>query len=79
MWMEGEKREAPVHIVRLEALRQTKADRIALACPHCLTMLETAKAETKGDDKIVDIAEIVADHLLTSSDGDETTITTVKA
>lgn len=66
MWTDGEKREKPVHVIRLEALKAAKADRIALACPHCLTMLETAKAETRGDEKIVDIAEIVAERLTTS-------------
>lgn len=63
MWRDGERRESPVQVIRLEELRKTGAKRIALACPHCLTMLETARAETKGDDVLVDIAEIVADRL----------------
>lgn len=63
MWTDGERRESPVQVIRLEELRKTGAKRIALACPHCLTMLETARAETKGDDVLVDIAEIVADRL----------------
>lgn len=63
MWTDGEKRESPVQVIRLKELRKTGAKRIALACPHCLTMLETARAETKGDDVLVDIAEIVADRL----------------
>lgn len=69
MWMDGEKRESPVQVIRLEELRKTGAKRIALACPHCLTMLETARAETKGDDVLVDIAEIVADRLEVGSEG----------
>lgn len=68
MWTDGEKRQSPVQVIRLEELRKTGAKRIALACPHCLTMLETARAETKGDDVLVDIAEIVADRL---EDGSE--------
>lgn len=63
MWTDGERRESPVQVIRLEELRKTGAKRIALACPHCLTMLETARAETKSDDVLVDIAEIVADRL----------------
>lgn len=63
MWTDGERRESPVQVIRLEELRKTGAKRIALACPHCLTMLETARAETKGDDVLVDIAEIVAARL----------------
>lgn len=69
MWTDGEKRESPVQVIRLEELRKTGAKRIALACPHCLTMLETARAETKGDDVLVDIAEIVADRLEVGSEG----------
>ena len=69
MWTDGEKRESPVQVIRLEELRKTGAKRIALACPHCLTMLETARAETKGDDVLVDIAEIVADRLEVESEG----------
>ena len=69
MWTDGEKRESPVQVIRLEELRKTGAKRIALACPHCLTMLETARAETKGDDVLVDIVEIVADRLEVGSEG----------
>lgn len=69
MWTDGEKRESPVQVIRLEELRKTGAKRIALACPHCLTMLETARVETKGDDVLVDIAEIVADRLEVGSEG----------
>lgn len=69
MWTDGEKRESPVQVIRLEELRKTGAKRIALACPHCLTMLETARAETKGDDVLVDIAEIVADRLEVEFEG----------
>lgn len=69
MWTDGEKRESPVQVIRLEELRKTGAKRIALACPHCLTMLETACAETKGDDVLVDISEIVADRLEVGSEG----------
>ena len=69
MWTDGEKHESPVQVIRLEELRKTGAKRIALACPHCLTMLETARAETKGDDVLVDIAEIVADRLEVGFEG----------
>ena len=69
MWTDGEKRKSPVQVIRLEELRKTGAKRIALACPHCLTMLETARAETKGDDVLVDIAEIVADRLEVGFEG----------
>ena len=63
MWAET-KNPQPVNIVRLEDLKKTGARRVAVACPHCLTMLESAKATTGDDETLVrDIAEIVAERL----------------
>lgn len=51
----------PINIVRLDALKATGAKRIAVSCPHCLTMLESAKATARDDEtRVEDIAEIVA-------------------
>lgn len=63
MWCET-RAPSPVNIVRLDALRATGSKRIAVSCPHCLTMLETAKASKREEElKIEDIAEIVAASL----------------
>lgn len=63
MWAET-KNPKPVNIVRLEDLKKTGARRVAVACPHCLTMLESAKATTGDEETFVrDIAEIVAERL----------------
>ena len=51
----------PVNVIRLDALKATGAKRIAVSCPHCLTMLESAKATARDDaTRVEDIAEIVA-------------------
>ena len=65
MWCEGRSAKKPVNVIRLEALRATGATTIAAACPHCITMLESAKSTMKDADelRIEDIAEIVARSL----------------
>lgn len=56
-----------INIMRLEQLDATGADKIAVSCPHCLTMLTSAQAQTCGRDEtpkpVLDIAEIVAQGL----------------
>ena len=51
-----------VNVIRLKDLRAAGAQTIAAACPHCLTMLESARALDRGTDevRIADIAELVA-------------------
>ena len=67
MWTDRRPEEGkkPANIIRLHDLRQTGAKDIAVACPHCLTMLDSARAldNIAEDVKIRDIAEIVADAL----------------
>lgn len=61
MWIDRPGSDA-VNVIRLKDLRAAGSDTVAVACPHCLTMLESAKAVTKDADdvRISDIAEIVA-------------------
>ena len=61
MWIDRHGSDA-VNVIRLKDLRASGSDTVAVACPHCLTMLESAKAVTKDADdvRISDIAEIVA-------------------
>ncbi len=65
MWTDRKGKRDPVNVIRLKALRETGASGCAVACPHCLTMLDTAKTldESAKDFTIQDIAEIVADRL----------------
>ncbi len=65
MWTDQRLGKTPVNMIRIANLRATGARSIAVACPHCLTMLETARSSRKdGDDfAIEDIAEIIAKAL----------------
>lgn len=60
-----------INILRLEQLNKTGTDEIAVSCPHCLTMLTSAQAQTCGRDEtpkpVRDIAEIVAQALTQST------------
>ena len=60
-----------INILRLEQLNNTGTDEIAVSCPHCLTMLTSAQAQTCGRDEtpkpVRDIAEIVAQALTQST------------
>ena len=65
MWSEARLGKHQPNVIRIAELRETGAKHIAVACPHCLTMLESGKAMRKDGDEIVveDIAEIVAKAL----------------
>jgi Fe-S oxidoreductase len=65
MWAERRGKGKAVNTIRLHDLRATGASCVAVACPHCLTMLESARALEKDAAglPISDIAEIVAAEL----------------
>jgi Fe-S oxidoreductase len=70
LWME-ERIGKKVNIERTEEALATGAQRIAVACPYCLVMLDDGVKE-KGaaeDVKVQDIAEIVLDALEASTGG----------
>ncbi len=57
---------ARINTIRLNELKAAGGSRIAVSCPHCLTMLTSAQAEQMNDGKtvpIVEITEIVAEQL----------------
>ncbi len=58
--------EKPLRIntIRIKELKATGAQRIAVECPHCLTMLTSACTDQQT--AIADIAEIVAENLAPS-------------
>ena len=70
MWMDrrNDKGES-INIIRIKSLQATGAQTTAVACPHCLTMLNSAQSSL-GDkaqaSEILDIAEIVARQLVTT-------------
>lgn len=61
MWMDLHTRKK-VNIVRAEELMATGARSVAVGCPHCMTMLEDARAVLGAGEKlhVRDVAEIVA-------------------
>lgn len=65
MWIERHEKEKPMNVIRLHELRATKCDHVAVACPHCLGMLESARALEQNPKEVVveDIAEIVVQAL----------------
>jgi Fe-S oxidoreductase len=64
MWMDAQARKR-INIVRAEELMATGARTVAVGCPHCLTMLDDARAVLGASERLQvrDIAEIVADAL----------------
>ncbi len=66
MWSET-KTAKTVNVIRLKDLRATGANTIAVACPHCLNMLESARSVDKNASNMTvkDIAELVWENLQT--------------
>ena len=71
MWTDRRGDAGAVNVIRLKDLRATGAKTVAAACPHCLTMLESARALDREADsvRIADIAELVAAALPDSAAG----------
>ena len=66
MWSET-KTAKTVNVIRLKDLRATGANTVAVACPHCLNMLESARSVDKNASNMTvkDIAELVWENLQT--------------
>ena len=62
MWAEGQTNR--INVIRLKELRDS-ASTVAVACPHCLTMFESAMSGDKVLEgmEIIELAEIVANGL----------------
>lgn len=73
MWSEQKLGKKRIQTIRIESLASTGAKRIAAACPHCVTMLESAKSlRPDGDElRVADIAELVAEALPEAPSADE--------
>jgi len=63
-WNKVKSQENISHI-RMEQVLETSADKLAVACPFCMAMLEDASRTMNVDDKIKvkDIAELIFDNL----------------
>lgn len=64
MWME-ESVGQRINVERKKELLATGAEAIAVACPFCMTMLSDAGAKLGSTVPVYDIAEVVAQRLLT--------------
>lgn len=63
MWSDGDSGKR-MNVIRIQSLQATKADRIAVACPHCLTMLNSAQSTLQSDTPLMDISEIIEQALI---------------
>ena len=69
-WKEEEHGDKAVNIERYQEATATGAEIVAVGCPFCMQMFETAKS-TLGDGPIIkDIAELIADRLPQVAAGD---------
>jgi Fe-S oxidoreductase len=62
-WKEEEPGEKSVSITRYEEAQKTGAEIVAVGCPFCAQMFESAKSEVTDGPVVKDIAELVADRL----------------
>lgn len=66
-WKEEEHGDKAVNVDRYEEAVSTGADIVAVGCPFCMQMFESAKSEIPEGPEIKDIAELVAERLLEAS------------
>lgn len=69
-WKEEEHGTKAVNVERYEEARDTGAQVVAVGCPFCMQMFESAKAEVADGPVIKDIAELVAEQLGEPASGD---------
>lgn len=62
-WKEEEHGEKAVNLVRYEEAMETGADTLAVGCPFCMQMFETAKSEHGEGPVVRDVAEMLAEKL----------------
>ncbi|MBI5670168.1 MAG: (Fe-S)-binding protein [Chloroflexi bacterium] len=62
-WKEEEHGAKPVNVERYEEAKATGADVVAVGCPFCMQMFETAKSSVSGGPDVKDVAELIAERL----------------
>jgi Fe-S oxidoreductase len=63
MWKEEEHGVERVNANRMKEAIATGADTLAVGCPFCMVMLTDAKKDAGSEIEVLDVAEIVANHL----------------
>jgi Fe-S oxidoreductase len=69
-WKEEEHGDKAVNIERFEEAKATGADVVAVGCPFCMQMFESAKSTLGAEMVIKDVAELVAEGLAAPAAGD---------
>ncbi len=64
MWKEEEHSPERVNHHRFQEAVSIGADTLAVACPFCLTMMNDARKDLDSSIEVLDVAEIVAQHLV---------------
>lgn len=62
-WKEEEHGDKAVNIDRYEEAKATGAQTLAVGCPFCMQMFETAKSDVGSGPEVRDIVEMIADNL----------------
>ncbi|XWX02744.1 heterodisulfide reductase-related iron-sulfur binding cluster [Aggregatilineales bacterium SYSU G02658] len=62
-WKEEEHGDKAVNLARYEEALSTGADTLAVGCPFCMQMFESAKANVGGEMQIKDVVELIAEKL----------------
>ncbi|MGB1286580.1 MAG: (Fe-S)-binding protein, partial [Aggregatilineales bacterium] len=69
-WKEEEHGDKAVNLERYEEAMETGAETLAVGCPFCMQMFETAKSEKPDGPVVRDIAEMIAESLPEVAAGD---------
>ncbi|MBZ0299376.1 MAG: (Fe-S)-binding protein [Anaerolineae bacterium] len=63
-WKEEEPGDQAVSVARYEEAKSTGAEILAVGCPFCMQMFQTAQSTVSGGPEIKDVAELIAERLV---------------
>jgi Fe-S oxidoreductase len=69
-WKEEEHGAKAVNVERYEEAKHTGAEIVAVGCPFCMQMFETAKSTLGEGPEVKDVVELIAERLPTPAAGD---------
>jgi Fe-S oxidoreductase len=69
-WKEEEEGDKAVNIERYEEAKDTGAEIVAVGCPFCMQMFESAQSEVNDGPVVKDVAELIAERLREPQAGD---------
>jgi Fe-S oxidoreductase len=62
-WKEEEHGTKPVNVERYEEAKATGADVLAVGCPFCMQMFDSARTAVEGGPVVKDVVELIAERL----------------